>query len=197
MIANKLSPEQIIEKFKAMLGKAVLAGEIIRRAEGRKQAANVQIWLTLDKAALKAAVRLLCSLHYPHLAVISGYDAGEAVVLVYHFYIYYGEWRGEYNVSLRISLAKTDLSVDTISDLIPGAVVSEREKQEFLGVRVKDIPDARRIFLPEDFPEGVFPWRQDETGIPESMVKKLYEAGKNEGEKRRAASVDSKSTRQE
>jgi len=73
-----------------------------------------------------------------------------------------------------VPVPKSDLTVPTISDIIPGAVFSEREKQEFLGVKVIGIPDNRRLFLPEDFPEGIYPWRKDETGVPDSMVKDLY-----------------------
>jgi membrane-bound hydrogenase subunit beta len=59
--------------------------------------------------------------------------------------------------------------------MIPGALFSEREKQEFFGITVKDIPDGRRLFLPEDFPQGVYPWRKDETGIPPEMIRNLWE----------------------
>ena len=38
-----------------------------------------------------------------------------------------------------------------------------------LGVVVEGIPDGRRLFLPEDFPKGVYPWRRDEKDL-----KKLY-----------------------
>ena len=47
-----------------------------------------------------------------------------------------------------------------------------------LGIEVIDIPDGRRLFLPEDFPQGVFPWRKDETGIPPDMVKNLWATGR-------------------
>ncbi len=35
------------------------------------------------------------------------------------------------------------------------------------------IPDNRRLFLPEDFPEGVYPWRTDDKGIPKDMLRVL------------------------
>jgi membrane-bound hydrogenase subunit beta len=41
-----------------------------------------------------------------------------------------------------------------------------------LGVEVVDIPDGRRLFLPDDFPDGVYPWRTDETG-PQDMLRVL------------------------
>jgi membrane-bound hydrogenase subunit beta len=58
---------------------------------------------------------------------------------------------------------------------MPGATFTEREKQEMLGIEVVGIPDPRRLFLPDDFPEGVYPWRKDEKGIPDSMIKNLWE----------------------
>lgn len=98
---------------------------------------------------------------------------------MYHFYIYWGIPREEILVTLTISLDKSDLRTPTITGIIPGALTSEREKQEMLGIEVVDIPDGRRLFLPEDFPEGVYPWRKDETGIPPDMVKELWATGRD------------------
>jgi membrane-bound hydrogenase subunit beta len=42
-----------------------------------------------------------------------------------------------------------------------------------MGVEVVGIPDKRRLFLPEDFPEGVYPWRKDEKGPPDNMLRIL------------------------
>jgi membrane-bound hydrogenase subunit beta len=47
-----------------------------------------------------------------------------------------------------------------------------------MGVTVRNIPDGRRIFLPDDFPEGIYPWRKDGKGIPPEMVKRLWAAGR-------------------
>ena len=46
-----------------------------------------------------------------------------------------------------------------------------RENQEFLGIIFEGIPDPRRLFLPDDFPEGIYPLRLDEKGITPEMVK--------------------------
>ncbi|MCK5242335.1 NADH-quinone oxidoreductase subunit C [bacterium] len=183
---NILTPEQVVEQFQQCLGDGLQASRIVKRSEGLKSAESIQIWLTIDKTKIKIAVQQLCDIQYPHLSVISGCDMGEGIELLYHFFIYYGVARGEYSVTIRTTLPKTDLIIDTITDLIPGALTSEREKQEFFGLQVLNIPDSRRMFLPDDFPEGVYPWRKDETGIKEEMVKKLHEVGKAEGAQRRA-----------
>jgi len=50
-----------------------------------------------------------------------------------------------------------------------------------LGITVVGIPDNRGLFLPDDFPKGVYPWRKDATGIPDSMVKNLWEVRRPKG----------------
>ena len=188
-IKKLLSPEQIVEHFKQALGESLLDSSIHQRSEGVRETRTNQVWLTLDRKSLVPAVEALIELHYPHLSVISGCDLGDEIELTYHFYVYYGESNREHGVNFKVLLPKSDLTVDTLTGLIPGALTSEREKQEFFGITVNDIPDSRRIFLPDDFPEGLYPWRKDETGIQEDMVKKLYDVGKEEGEKRRQATA--------
>jgi membrane-bound hydrogenase subunit beta len=112
--------------------------------------------------------------------VISGADTGDAIDLIYHLYIYFGIKNGEIGVTFTVSLPKSDLRVPTISDIIPGAVYTEREKQEMLGIEVVGIPDSRGLFLPADFPKGVYPWRKDETGVTDDMVKNLWAVGRPE-----------------
>ena len=169
-----LTPEQVAAFFGERFGTGVKDTRVTERREGVKRNPNFNIWIDIDRELLKPAIKALMELDYPHLAVISGTDLGEEIRMIYHFTIYYGKKHGEYTVSLAVPVPKSDLTVPTISDLIPGAVFSEREKQEFLGVKVVGIPDNRRLFLPEDFPEGVYPWRKDGTGVPDSMVKNLY-----------------------
>ena len=93
------------------------------------------------------------------------------IELLYIFSVFYGQKFGEYMVTIGVRLPKSDLSIPTITDLIPGALFSEREKQEFFGITVTGIPDGRRLFLPDDFPQGVYPWRKDETGITPEMIR--------------------------
>ncbi|MDN7025866.1 NADH-quinone oxidoreductase subunit C [Methanoculleus sp. FWC-SCC1] len=176
--AKLLTPEEVVAVFAKKFGKGILESRITERCEGVGKRPSYDIWLDIDRDTLHPAVRELIAIHFPHLGVISGTDIGDAVELNYHFSIYYGTKHGEYMVTLTVALPKSDLRVATIADLIPGAVFSEREKQEMLGVEVVGIPDGRRLFLPEEFPEGVYPWRKDETGIRDGMVKDLWAVGR-------------------
>ncbi|HDR73960.1 MAG TPA: NADH-quinone oxidoreductase subunit C [Methanoculleus sp.] len=172
------TPEEIAAVFTEKFGDAIGEVTITEWAEGVKKTPNRAVWIRMSRDVFHDAVQCLVDLDYPHLGVISGADIGDEIELLYHMWIYFGERGREIKVTLAVSLQKSDLSIPTIADIIPGAVYSEREKQEMLGIRVVGIPDSRGLFLPPDFPEGVYPWRKDETGIREDMVKDLWAVGR-------------------
>jgi len=111
-----------------------------RKAVGLKKKERVEVWVRGNKDILKEFIKYLMELDYPHLAVISGSDLGNTVELIYHFSIYYGRKYQEIAINFSIELPKNDLTVPTICDLIPGALVTEREKQEMLGIKIEGIP---------------------------------------------------------
>ena len=168
-----LSPEEIVESFKTALGASFVNAKIYQREVAVKKNLFQSIWIYVKRDAFRQAVEHICKLQeYPHLAVISSSDLGDSVELIYHFTIYYGQHLKELSLGLCLNLPKNDLKIPTITDIIPGALFTERETQEMMGVEVVGIPDNRRLFLPEDFPEGVYPWRKDEKG-PYDMLRVL------------------------
>ena len=169
-----LSPGEIVDSFKTTLGDGVLDAKIYEREVAVKKNKFRSLWIEVKKSAFRDAVEHICHLQeYPHLAIISSSDLGAEVELIYHFTIYYGHHLEELSLGLRVNLPKSDLKIPTITDIIPGAIFTERETQEMMGVEVVGIPDKRRLFLPEDFPEGVYPWRKDEKGPPDDMLRVL------------------------
>jgi len=173
-----LSPQEIIDLYKAEFGAGIQEARITERGEGLRKTMSFNIWIRVDRALLRPAIKKLMDIRFPHLAVIAGNDLGEEIELLYILSVFYGTKFREYMITIGIRLPKTDLNVPTITDLIPGALLSEREKQEFFGITVTDIPDGRRLFLPDDFPQGVYPWRKDETGIKPEMVRELWTIGR-------------------
>ena len=169
-----LSPQTIVKSFKTTLGDSLIDSKISEREIAVKKNLFITIWINVKREAFRKAVEHICQLQeYPHLAIISSSDLGDSVELIYHFTIYYGNHLQEISLGLRVRLPKKDLKIPTVTDLIPGAVFTERETQEMIGVEVVGIPDNRRLFLPEDFPEGVYPWRTDEKGLPDDMFRVL------------------------
>lgn len=175
-------PAALLASFRKKFGRKLSAGRIDRREHILSKKRVVEsVWFTIDRKALADAVKHLSGLYPdPHFAVASGYDAGDDIVMNYHFTVNYASDLKETRVSMTVRLPKKDPVVPTITGAIPGALISEREMQEMLGVTVEGIPDPRRLFLEESFPKGVYPWRRDETG-PEKLVRNLHEDGKGRG----------------
>jgi membrane-bound hydrogenase subunit beta len=171
---EKLTPQAIIDSFVTELGDGFFGGSIHEYEVAVKKNKFQSLWIEVKRGAFRHAVEHICRLQeHPHLAIISSSDLGAEVELTYHFTIYYGEHLQELSLGLRVKLPKNDLTIPTITDLIPGAIFTERETQEMMGVEVVGIPDNRRLFLPPDFPEGVYPWRSDEKGLPPDMLRIL------------------------
>ncbi|MBQ9344520.1 MAG: NADH-quinone oxidoreductase subunit C [Kiritimatiellae bacterium] len=172
------SPDDLLAALKEAAGADFLDGATRSFTEGgtpeKPAPAYQQVWLRVNRDALHDVVARLVAIAFPHFVVIAATDVGDAIELPYIFRVLSGPEYAEVLVSVTAVLPKSDPSVDTITDLIPGALLSEREKQEMMGVKVNHIPDPRRMFLPEDFPEGVYPWRRDETGIPAEGIHSLW-----------------------
>lgn len=93
-----------------------------------------------------------------YLSAITGLDlgpeAGELEVL-YHF------CAGEAVITLRVRLNRQETAVASLSDLIPSAEPFERELREMFGVTINGLAAPDHLYLPEDWPAGVFPMRRD------------------------------------
>jgi Ni,Fe-hydrogenase III component G len=109
-------------------------------------------------ANLLSAVKALDDHAWGYLVAITGLDAGaEAGTLevLYHF------CAGPAVLTLRVTIPREQAAVSSICTLIPYAGVFERELAEMFGIEVYGTPDPSRLFLPDDWPEGVYPLRKD------------------------------------
>ena len=173
----ELTPEKIVKYFKDEFKTDIKATQIKKRAAGSKKNETSSIWMKINKNVFKNVIKNLCELQFPHLAVVSGNDLGKTIELIYHFTLNYSDRLDEIILNVSVDLPKTKPEIETVCDYIPGALITEREKQEMLGVKIIGIPDDRRLFLPDDFPKGMYPWRRDKTG-PEKLYRNLHEVKK-------------------
>jgi membrane-bound hydrogenase subunit beta len=90
------------------------------------------------------------------LSTISGYQDGDRIAIVYHFM--HSETGA---LNLRVSVPLAEPVLPSITPALPGGLLYEQEIQDLLGVRFEGILDPRRLILPEDFPQGVYPLRTD------------------------------------
>jgi len=87
----------------------------------------------------------------------SGVDLRYHMEILYHFLI------EDINllISLRVKLQKQKLEIDSLSPIFEGSSWIEREIHEILGINFRGHKDLRKLLLPDDWPEGVYPLRRD------------------------------------
>jgi len=137
----------IQNKLKEAFGEQILELKI-----PREHRMFVQIPLSQVKEVIEY---LKVNFGLTHLSTITALDTGEDIEVLYHFFT-----KGV-ALSLGTFVPKANPVIDTITPIIPGAILYEREIQDLLGLKVKDHPDPRRLVLPDDWEEGVYPLRKD------------------------------------
>ena len=87
----------------------------------------------------------------------SGVDTRFHIEILYHFTL------EDINllISLRVKLDRAEAEIDSLAPHIEATNWIEREIHELLGVRFNGHPDMRRLLLPDQWPEGVYPLRGD------------------------------------
>jgi len=132
--------------------KEAFAEQITEVKIPRERRMFVQVPLPLVKQVIEY---LKQDLGMSHITTITAIDVGEDIEVLYHFFC-----QG-LTLSLRTFVPKANPVIDTITPIMPGAILYEREIQGLLGLKVKEHPDPRRLVLPEDWEEGVYPLRKD------------------------------------
>ena len=137
----------LIEKLKQELGNKIVEA---RNPDLRR------IFLKVTPEHLISAVTHIRDAYgYTHVSTISGVDLGETFEILYHFANKNG------NLNVRTEIPRVNPHVTTITGVIPGAVLYERELQDMFGMIIDGLPDPRRLVLPDDWPDGEYPLRKD------------------------------------
>jgi len=108
-----------------------------------------------DIAAIGAALRRE---KWGYLAAITGLDLGvqaDSLEVLYHF------CEGAAIATLRVRLPRRGGVVPSLYADYPAASFFERELSEMYGVTVAGAPDTSRLFIPDDFPDGLYPMLKD------------------------------------
>ena len=136
---------EIIEVLKSRLGSGL--------KEARVQRAR-RVFAVVDRERYKEAIRALASVGLDFLEAITGLDAGDHFEVIAHV-------GRDVSVAVKAVVPKDDPRIDSIVDVFKGAEIYEREVWEMLGVTFEGNPQLRRVFLPEDWPKGVYPLRKE------------------------------------
>lgn len=100
------------------------------------------------------------------LSTITGVDLGNEIELNYHMVC-------EGTITLKNRVPKEKPVTKTITDILPGANLYEREVFDLLGVDFEGHPNLERLLLPENWPQGNYPLRRDWT--PPENPEEIYE----------------------
>ncbi|MGB7537839.1 MAG: NADH-quinone oxidoreductase subunit C [Anaerolineales bacterium] len=117
-----------------------------------------RIDLIIEPAQLTACAGALAAARWGYLSAITGLDHGPEsgkLEALYHF------CNKAAVITLRVSLPREKPSVPSVCGLIPSATLFERELMEMFGIVCEGTPDTRRLFLPDEWPDGVYPLRKD------------------------------------
>ena len=138
--------DEIVSKLKQKMGLQCVFEASVPRAR--------RIFVRVNKECLKDTILFLKNEGFEHLSAITGLEVDDAIELLYHLN------REGIELTLRVRLPLNEISVPSITDIIPGSSLYEREVHDLLGVNFKGHPDLRRLILPDEWPEKAHPLRK-------------------------------------
>ncbi len=116
-----------------------------------------RVYIEIKPNALVKMAKYIFKILHARFNIASGVDSRDKMDILYHFTLE----NINLLISLRVRLDKTNLEIDSLAPVFKGANWIEREMHELLGINFKGHPDLRRLLLPEEWPEGVYPLRCD------------------------------------
>ncbi|WP_297211875.1 MULTISPECIES: hydrogenase large subunit [Thermodesulfovibrio] len=134
-----------------------LNDKISSLAKVEKEAENLVVFS--EASQIREIVRLIIlqGARFIHLTAIDFSEQRQKIQLNYFFLLL----KERINIILKTELDSASPSVSSISDIIPGAIWAERECMDLFGVNFLGHPDPRRLVLPDDWPEDLYPLRKN------------------------------------
>ena len=117
---------------------------------------NGRIFVEVPRESLLEVAKILKDEHDGyHISTITVLDSGDNYEIIYHIPA------GGKLVNLRVFVPKNDPSVETLTEILPGAILYERELHDIMGINVKNHPDMRALLLPDSWGDKGHPLRKD------------------------------------
>jgi NADH-quinone oxidoreductase subunit D len=114
--------------------------------------------VTIEASDLVPAAAALHGAHWGYLATVVGVDLGKEAGQVEALYPF---CEGAAITTFRVKVPRAGGSVPSLYTMYPNAMFFERELMEMFGVTVTGLPDTSHLFLPDGWPEGVYPLLKD------------------------------------
>ena len=143
--------DEVVDRFTKCLA-GISQGEIENPRHHR-------IYATVPREKIVDAAKALHKeFNTRYLCVISARDTGNGKIeLVYPFALE----KEQRLLVLKTMVPISDPNIDTITSIIPGAELYEREAFEMLGVNFKGHPNMKILFLPDNWGDKGNPYRKD------------------------------------
>ena len=157
-----LHHDEVIKILTEKLGKDLIRADVRERTDGCiNRQVQRSIYLKVNTDALHEAVVILRGISQVHVTCPMATKEHEwGLEMLYIFTLFAGEGGFvETPVIISVDLPSDNLKIRSLTDIIPGILIMEREAQEMLGIVVEDIPDTRRFFTADNIEEGYFPLR--------------------------------------
>lgn len=141
----------------SLLSESSAAATLAHLIQDRQNPEPEQLDVILSVDQLIPAVTLLREAWWGYLAAITGLDetaAANQFTVLYHFV------NGPATLTLRVAVPCTQAVVPSLCGIIPAASFYERELQEMFGITVANTPNSDYLFLPDEWPKGVYPLRK-------------------------------------
>ena len=122
--------------------------------EARLQRLNAAYARTTREDLLKV-VEHLSGEGFVHITTITAVDMIENYDIVYHLR------NVGFALNLKVAVPKDDPKIPSITGILPGATLYEREVNDLMGVFPEGHPNPARLILDYDWPEGLHPLRKE------------------------------------
>jgi len=114
-------------------------------------------YIRTTREELREVIQYMKDQGFGHVTTISPVDYPDNYEMVYHL-----RDMG-FCINLKVAIPKDDPKVPSITDLIEGASLFEREAYDLMGIFPEGHPNPARLILDYDWPEGLYPLRKSET----------------------------------
>lgn len=112
-----------------------------------------RVMVVSSREAYRSVVKCLAELGFNHVVAITGVDMGSHIDILLHL-------GTSLMATVRVKLDPSAPKIASVSDILPGAEMRERELHDLLGVEFEGSPQLARFMVSEDWPSGVFPLRK-------------------------------------
>lgn len=133
--------------------------ELRNRWEKWEMRSSTRIYVSIKVSDFLQWIQFLLNQLPSRFITASAVDTPRGKIeILYHFAFY----ELPQVLSLRVSIPKEKLEIESIAPFLKAGEWIEREMAELFGIRFLYHPNPKKLLLPEEWPEGKYPLRRDQ-----------------------------------